>query len=427
LKFRISDDLPLLQLRLYLARLLVALAFLWPFVNYESLGFPGHAEVNFIPAFFAAALLPEVTLRNKRGVLLSLLLFGIAWWGSGTEGLIRLAIGVIPVLFIFNLTLYLGENKGYLFGPNLAYRALQVLALFSLMQTIDLGLPIIPRWFTHVLTTIIPRYTPSGYDDSGIRGVQGWASEPAGAALMGIAFALVDVVRCPQRRWRVLSILVMLLLLNHSIYALVLTLLFALCCLSTLGRKIYLFLFAAVFSAASLLYIENSARFAEMQTALEMGGLSLETNRELQRVAQIFFPLLQFPHIYSPPQLPAYDGSLAPLGLLPVVIAYGSIGGVVWLVWLYRSYFGHERLPYACFAFLAGFVLLFMASPDMVPSIVALSTFLVYEPAAHKVRNNFVHISIFRASGPVAVCPTVRLFGGEGETVCEQPRYPDSP
>ena len=103
---------------------------------------------------------------------------------------------------------------------NLAYRCLQVFTAFCMLQSVQFHLfPIIPDWFSDALTAIVPRGDAAvPYDDEGIRGVQGWASEPSSAGLMCIAFALVAIVQRPDRRWRVLALFVLVLLMNKSIY-----------------------------------------------------------------------------------------------------------------------------------------------------------------------------------------------------------------
>ncbi len=78
---------------------------------------------------------------------------------------------------------------------------------FSIAQTADMQLfPVLPGWLTDALINIVPRYSGTPYDEFGIHGVQGWASEPSGAAVMGAAFALVAILQRPSRRWRVLAL-----------------------------------------------------------------------------------------------------------------------------------------------------------------------------------------------------------------------------
>jgi len=50
--------------RLALARLLVAFCFVWPYFNYTLIDPDSKVEVNFLPVFLAAILLPEVTFRE---------------------------------------------------------------------------------------------------------------------------------------------------------------------------------------------------------------------------------------------------------------------------------------------------------------------------------------------------------------------------
>ena len=216
-------DLTLPSTRLAAARFLVAFCFVWPYFNYTLIDSYSQVEINFLPVFLAALLLPEVTVREKWSILLALPVFCVAFiWGNSTAPL-RLAIGIVPLHFVLNLRHHLRERGRDLLGPNLAYRALQVLVGFSIAQSIDFQLfSIIPGWLTNALVNIVPRYSGMPYDEFGIHGVQGWASEPSGAAVMGIAFALVAIAQKPSRRWRVLALFTALTAANKSVYALML-------------------------------------------------------------------------------------------------------------------------------------------------------------------------------------------------------------
>src|ERR1700722_1441650 len=309
--------------RLALARLLVAFCFVWPYFNYTLVDPDSQVEVNFIPVFLAAILLPEVTFRDKWPILLALPALCTAFlWGSPTAPL-RLAIGIVPLIFVLNLTQYLRERNRDLFPPNLAYRTLQVFVCFCIAQTVDMQLfPVLPGWLTAALINIVPRYSGTPYDEFGIHGVQGWASEPSGAAVMAAAFALIAILQRPSRRWRVLALFVTLAAVNKSVYALILLVLLSIACVATTARRRYA-LFASVPVGAALLFlIVRSARLEDLQSDLLIRGTSSSTNNDLARITQILAPLSQFPWVYTPPML--FGGiTLEPMGLLPLVVGYG--------------------------------------------------------------------------------------------------------
>jgi hypothetical protein len=362
--------------RLRVARWLIAFSFVWPFFNFAGIFPEMSLEVNFVFVFLAAGLLPEDTFCEKWSLLLALPAFAVAIiWANPTAPL-RLAIGIIPLHFVFNLTRRLRERGQDLLPPDLAYRSLIGFVLFCVVQTVHLRLvPIIPGWLIQALVAMVPRYMEVPYDDTGIRGVQGWASEPAGAAMTCIAFSIVAIYQRPERRWRVLSLFALLVLLNKSIYALVLMTLLALSCLFSIRRKLFALLALGLFSLIALFYIAGSGRIADLDTSLLINGISNESNRDLQRFAQIFGPLEQFPHIYKPPTLYA-NSVMEPVGLLPLVVGYGGLIGLAWLVYFLVQKMRSCENSVRPLALTAGFVLLMMTPPDLIPSVVALAVCL---------------------------------------------------
>jgi hypothetical protein len=369
--------LTLAPARLAMARTLVVFCFVWPFFNY-SLVDPGNlTEVNFLPVFLAALLVPEVSLREKWSVVLVLPVFQVALLWANPTAPLRLAIGIIPLQFLLNLTRRLRDRGEELIPANLAYRCLQVFVGFCILQTVEFNwFHVIPQGLTDLLMALLPRYSAVPYDDSGVRGVQGWASEPAGAALFTMALALVDIRQRPDRRWRVLAWFAVMVVLNKSVYSLVFLSLLGLCLLSTLRRKAVALLALACFGAAALLFAQHSKRLIELQTNMITGGLSIESNKELMRFAQMFYPLARFPRIYQPPTL--YGAAvMEPMGLLPLLAGYGSIVGVGWLGCLLARNLPREGLSQRMLLMTAGIVLLFMAPPDLIPVVVAFTIFLV--------------------------------------------------
>ncbi|MGO8758303.1 MAG: hypothetical protein ACLQG3_09285 [Terracidiphilus sp.] len=363
--------------RVALAGALVAFSFVWPYFNYTLVDPSSQVEINFLPVFLAALLAPEVTLREGRVLLLALPVFLVAQiWGNPTAPL-RLAIGIVPLHFVLNLTRHQRERGRNLLPPNLAYRALQALVCFSIAQTVDLEIvPILPGWLTDTLTAILPRYSGMPYDEFGIHGVQGWASEPSGAAVMGLAFALAAIAQNPARRWRVLALFAALTAVNKSVYALMLLVLLSAGCLATLPRRRYALGASLPVAAGIACLVARSARLVDLHSNLLINGASSSTNNEMARMTQILAPLGQFPHVYKPPML--FGGILLePMGLLPLVAGYGSIFGVVWLVYVLRRNFPLRQVPLRPLALLAGLVLLVLTAPDFIPAVVALACFMV--------------------------------------------------
>jgi hypothetical protein len=373
-------DLTLPSTRLAVARFLVAFCFVWPFFNYLLIDPNNFTEINFLPVFLAALLVPEVTLREAWSISLSLPVFAVALLWANPTAPLRLAIGIIPLHFVLNLTRRLRARGQDILPPNLAYRALQVFVAFCILQTIDFQFfPVVPHWLTAALMTILPRYYGVPYDDFGIRGVQGWASEPSGAAVTCIAFSLVAIFQRPGRRWRVLGLFAALTLVNKSVYAMIMLLLLSIGCLATLRRRRYALLAIAPFSAAMLFLFARSSRMADLHSNLLTGGMSSLSNRELARFAQIFLPLMHFPRVYKPPA-PFGDFALEPLGLLPLVAAYGSVLGLVWLLHILWRNFPPRRVPLPPLAVVAGLVLLLLSPPDLIPAVVAFAIFSSPKP-----------------------------------------------
>jgi hypothetical protein len=339
------------------------------------------AELNFLPVFLAAALVPEVTFNETLAYGLAAPLFFTATIFANSNAPLRLAMGIIPLLFVFSLVRHLRRRNQELIPPNLAYRALQLFFCFSVVQTIHLNLiPIIPRWLTDILTILIPRYMDQTYDSAGVRGVQGWASEPSGAALTCAAFAIVAIFQRPDRRWRVLFLFALLAAVNKSIYAILLAILFAFGCFLKLKHKKFAAFVALPVVTSFVFYFSRSGRVTELYEHIIVSGMSLSANSEFWRFGQIFYPLLQFPHIYTP--IPVTLNGMAvtvePLGLAPLVVGYGSICGLAWLGYVLLRNFRPSQVKDRYFAFIAALSVLMLGPSDLIPSVVALSVFIVY-------------------------------------------------
>jgi hypothetical protein len=362
--------------RLATARWLVIFCFLWPFFNYALINPDSKVEVNFLPVFLAALLLPEVTLQDKWSVLLALPVFVVALVWANPSAPLRLAIGILPLHFVLNLTRHLREHGRELIPQDLSYRALQVFVLFCVVQTVDFNyFHFVPVGITQSLMAILPRYSGAAYDETGIRGVQGWASEPSSAAVMCAAFSLLSILQRPDRRWRVLVLYVLLALVNKSIYSLVLLAMLSIGCLATLQRKRFAFLASVPMVAAAIFITVHSNRIAELQSNLLADGMSRESNRELLRFAQIFYPLQQFPSVYKPP---IFFGSMVmePMGLVPLVVGYGSVFGSIWIGYIICHNFPARQTKMLPLAAVAGIILLMMVAPDLIPAVVTFAAFM---------------------------------------------------
>jgi hypothetical protein len=291
------------------------------------------------------------------------------------------AIGVIPLHFILNLTRHLYERGCELVPESLAYRALQCFLAFSILQTIEFTLfPVIPGWLTALLMQILPRYSGLPYNSFGIRGVQGWASEPSSAALTCAAFAIIAIRQSPQSRWRIVLLFLAFLLVNKSLYALILAVFLCIYNVVTLRRKAYAVLALVAASGGTLVYALASERLADLRTEIVLNGTSSANNESFKRFGQIIGPFLQFPHIYKPVRVVfATATDLEPLGLLPVLLGYGSFFGIAWLVYVFRHNFPFRRIRQRFLVLMAAFILLIMASPDFIPSIVSLAV-LMFPP-----------------------------------------------
>ena len=389
-----ARDLAFPALRLRLAHGLLVWVFFFPFFNFATLAPGSTLEINFLPAFLGAALAPELAAQAPGLIALGAGCIGFGWAMAGANAAMRLAIGIVPVCFIFCLTARLRGKGCALISPGAALTALRLLTGMSLLQTINLNLfPLIPAPLVELLGPVIPRYASSPYDLEGIRGVQGWASEPSSAALMASAFALVALAPgCGPRRApsspagparrplpEVLLLLLALFLMNKSIYCLAVLALFLLAALAVCRRR-RLALPAALAGGIPLgFYVLRGARMQELVYAVALNGFDRESNHELMRFAQILGPLQQFPHIYIPPVLFG-DWVADPMGLLPLVAGFASVPGLVWLGWLlwrFRPFSDRTTRP---LALAAAFLLCLLASPDFIPSIVALAAYLPADP-----------------------------------------------
>jgi hypothetical protein len=65
------------------------------------------------------------------------------------------------------------------------------------------------------------------------------------------------------------------------------------------------------------------------------------------------------------------------MGLLPLLVGYGSVLGLLWIAYMILRNLPSSHDPQQPLALFAGFILLMMTPPDLVPSIVAFAVFLV--------------------------------------------------
>lgn len=352
------------------AQFLVALCFVWPFINVNHFFPQWDVEVNFLPIFLAMMVLPEVLLADGFSVLLLAATFVVsAVWGT-PEAVLRLSIGSIPCLFLLNLQQYCLRRGKELIPRFIAYRTLQLFVGVSLFQWYSLYVsPVIPKWFTELLATVVPRYSGEPYDEFGIRGVQGWASEPAAAAMMCFAFAVVAAQQDPKKRFRILLLFAILLAVNKSVYAIGLLAMLGIVYLLSFKRKRYTVISLALLSLAAFFYISSSTRIDEFARSTAIYGMTPDTNFELFRLTQIFYPLAAFPQVYQPIYL--YDRYLEPVGLLPLLVGYGSVIGLGLYLRMCFFKFRLKDARSVPLALATLFVLSFLVPPDLVPVIIA--------------------------------------------------------
>jgi len=357
---------------LNLARFLVVVSFVWPFINTNYFLPESQVEINFLPVFLAIGLAPELLFED----LISLFLIvaavaAAAIWGT-VDSALRLIIGAVPCLFLVCLYRYFLRRGKELIPRPVAYWALLIFVGFCALQYVNFEVfPLIPDWLTKALTVIVPRYMDTPYDELGTRGVQGWASEPSSAAMTCFSFCAVAMQQDPKKRWRILFLFCVLGALNKSVYALLFLILLGIACLCQPGRKRHALVALVPFGAVVSYFVLQSSRIAEVRESLLLFGANQDVNRELLRFGQLIYPLSAFPGMYHP--VDVFEISMKPLGLFPLLIGYGSVIGAV-LYW--RLAFRGLRLSQAewrSLGFATVLVLSFMSSPDFIPVIVAFA------------------------------------------------------
>jgi hypothetical protein len=253
---------------------------------------------------------------------------------------------------------------------SLAASLLFVFVGFCILQYINFNVfPIMPGWFTRVLTIIVPRYMDAPYDQFGMRGVQGWASEPSSAAMTCFAFSVVAMQQEPTKRWRVLFAFAVLAALNKSVYGILLLIFLGVVSVWGMRTKLHALLVLIPAGALFSFFVLQSSRVTELRENLLIFGLSQDTNRELLRFAQIIYPMSAFPGLYNPVTLFGLD--MQPLGLLPLLLGYGSIVGPV--LYYRLTFRGFHEAGSTPLALAAVFVLTFMSSANFIPVIVAFA------------------------------------------------------
>lgn len=360
------------SLRFDLARLLVVVTFVWPFVNFSYFFPDATVEINFLLVFAAIGLAPGLLFEDFRSSLLAIAVITVAAiWGPSSSAL-RLLIGVVPSLFLVSLYRYFLSRGKELIPRGIAYKALLLFVGFSVLQYINFNVfPVIPEWLTNCLTILVPRYMDVPYDEFGIRGVQGWASEPSGAALTCFSFCVVAVQQQPEKRWRILLLFAVLAVVNRSVYSMLFLILLVLACLWHVKSRLRALSAVIAFVLVFSYFAVRTNRVAELHEHLDTYGLNDESNRELARFTQILYPMASFPRMYDP--VTVFENEMQPLGLLPLLVGYGSVFG---LFLYYRIIFRSFRLSQAeskPLGLAAIVVLSFMSPPDFVPAIVAFT------------------------------------------------------
>src|SRR5579871_2757942 len=376
----------LTPLRLNCAKLLVAVCFVWPFIN-ASYFFPDSTvEINFLPTFIAIGFVPELFFEDMISVaLIATVVLMAAVWGS-TDSALRLIIGAVPCLFIVSLYRECSRRGEELIPFSIAYWGLVAFVGFSALQYINFNVvEIIPDWFTKVMTIIVPRYMDTPYDDLGIRGVQGWASEPSSAAMTCFAFCIVAIKQNPKKCWQILFIFAVLTALNKSVYAMLFLVLLGTGCLWYVKRKKYALITLVLFGTLFTYFALHSVRVAELRDSVLFFGIDQEVNREFLRLGQIIYPLSAFPNIYRPVTI--FNIVMQPLGLLPLLVGYGSVVGAVLYFRLLFGKFRFSQTDSPGLGLASILVLSFFSSPDFIPIVLAF----VYGMAPEK---NFIPASL---------------------------------
>lgn len=355
------------------AQALVVISFVWPYVNVQHFSPESTIEINFFFVFAAASLAPEVLLDDAVALILTIAAAGVAVsWGSVDAGL-RVIVGVIPLIFLMGLYRRFKRRGLELIPRGAAYRTLQAFVGISAAQYIDQHVvSIIPGWLTNALTVLIPRYTSTPYDEFGVRGVQGWASEPSGAAVMCFSFCVVAILQQPEKRWRVFFLLAALAAFNKSIYAIML--------LGILGFGLLIETKNKMLAAPALFallgglvyFVIHSARVADLRMNASIFGLRETSNREFARLAQIIFPLSAFPRVYTPRILFGVI-KMEPMGLLPLLVGYGSVIGCAAYFWIALHRQRIAGTHSTAYALPAAILISFLVSPDFIPAVVAFA------------------------------------------------------
>ncbi len=123
------------SLRLNLARFLVVVSFVWPFINTNYFLPESQVEINFLPVFLAIGLAPELLFED----LISLFLIvaavaAAAIWGT-VDSALRLIIGAVPCLFLVCLYRYFLRCGKELIPRPVAYWASSFRAIWTLRMT----------------------------------------------------------------------------------------------------------------------------------------------------------------------------------------------------------------------------------------------------------------------------------------------------
>ena len=360
------------SLRLNSAKFLVVLNFVWPFINTSYLFPQSTVEINFLPVFLAIGLAPELLFEDLTSLLLTIAAVALAAVWGPPDSALRLIISALPCLFLLSLYRHFRSCGKELIPRSLAQSALLVFVGFCILQQLNLNVfPIIPDWLTKALATIVPRYMDAPYDEFGMRGVQGWASEPSSAAMTCFAFSVVAMQQEPKKRWLILFAFAVLAALNKSVYGMLFLVFLGVVSVWGMRRRLHALLVIIPIGAVFSYFVLQSGRVSEFRENLLIFGLSQDSNRELLRFAQIVYPITAFPGMYNPVSFFGLD--MQPLGLLPLLIGYGSIiGGILYYRLAFRSFqwIDAKSIP---MALAAVFVLTFMSSPDFLPVIVAFA------------------------------------------------------
>jgi hypothetical protein len=314
----------------HIARFLITLNFCFPFINGEALtGIP--FELNIIPLLLAAILVPAICAYGGRELALLALAVAACFLFADLDRASRLAFNMLPFILCMSYIRFCARRHiDVLYGP-IVYAAYLLFTALCIYQALhNAGFLAMPGNLVAFLDFALPRYMQTSYDDLGLRGVQGWASEPSGAALLSLGFYLYLRGTYPDHG-RLLAVLYLAnIFLNKSVYAFATLILLIAVHLIT-SKSFQQKLAGGMVAIASLVTAAfYFPRIHDVYQNIAAQGMSLASNPELSRLVQVLYPLNAFPMYYEPVMY--FGTTLHPIGLFASALGYGSVFGMLLLV-----------------------------------------------------------------------------------------------